>query len=262
LLLSIHFSRHWGWTDARTLALAGAGLALLAFWYRYEARHPNPLIDVKLLSRKQIGLANLGMALFGLGSLQNTQLLSLLLQQPEWTGVGFGVSATTTGMLFVPFIVVNLVGGPLSGRIAARYGGRISALIGMLMTAVGWIALTVEHDNLWFVTAMAYLQMMGIAMLFAALPNLVMEDAPPERTSEATGVLSVVRQFAASIGTQIVGYTLATSTVADQSGGAARFPTDAAFTLTMGFIAAMCVISVVVALMLPRKPVAAARLSH
>jgi len=66
-----------------------------------------------------------------------------------------------------------------------------------------------------------------------------------------------VRQFAASIGTQVVGHTLATSTVADRAGGAARFPTDEAFTLTMGFIAAMCVISVAVALMLPRRAVAA-----
>jgi MFS family permease len=163
-------------------------------------------------------------------------------------------------MLFVPFIVVNLIGGPLSGRIASRHGGRTAALIGMLMTAIGWTALTMAHDNLWFVTSMAYLQMMGIAMLFAALPNLVIEDAPPDRTSEATGVLSVVRQFAASIGTQIVGYTLATSTVTDSAAGAAKFPTDSAYTLTMGYIAVACIVSVFVTLLLPKRPVGIAKL--
>jgi hypothetical protein len=61
--------------------------------------------------------------------------------------------------------------------------------------------------------AMAYTQTLGIAMLFAALANLVVEVAPPDRTSEATGVLSVTRQFAASVGAQVIAFTLATSTV-------------------------------------------------
>jgi MFS family permease len=253
LLLAIHFARSWGWADARTLALCAGGLLLLGFWYRYESRHADPLIDVRLLGRRQIGIANLGMALFGLGALQNNQIFSILLQQPAWTGAGFGATATQTGMLFVPFIVVNIVGGPLSGRLAARYGGRVPALMGMCLTAIGWTALALEHSSLWFAMAMAYTQCLGIAMLFAALPNLVVEDAPSDRTSEATGVLSVIRQVAASIGTQVIGYTLATSTVVDRAGGVAKYPTDAAFTLTMAFVAGVCVASVLVASMLPKR---------
>ena len=253
LLLAIHYSRHWTWMDARTVSLLVGGLALLAFWYVYESRQADPLIDVRLIRRRQIGLANLGMALFGLGALQNVQVLSILLQQPMWTGVGLGISATMTGALFMPFIIINLIGGPLSGRIAARHGGRRAALIGMGLTAIGWTAIALEHSQLWFVMAMGYVQTLGIAMLFAALPNLVVEDVPSDRTSEATGVLSVVRQFAASIGTQVIGYTLATSTVADRTGGAAQFPTDEAFTLTLGYVAVACVLSVLVVVMLPKR---------
>jgi MFS family permease len=193
------------------------------------------------------------MALFGLGALQNNQIFSILLQQPMWTGAGFGATATQTGMLFVPFIAVNMIGGPLSGRLAARYGGRTPAMLGMCLTAIGWMALAMHHSELWFVMAMAYTQCLGIAMLFAALPNLVIEDAPSDRTSEATGVLSVVRQIAASIGTQVIGYTLATSTVSDTTGGAAKYATEAAFTLTMVFVAAVCVASLLVVLMLPKR---------
>jgi MFS family permease len=193
------------------------------------------------------------MALFGLGALQNNQIFSILLQQPAWTGAGFGATATQTGMLFVPFIVVNMIGGPLSGRLAARHGGRVPALIGMCLTAIGWTALALAHSSLSFVMVMAYTQCLGIAMLFAAFPNLVVEDAPSDRTSEATGVLSVVRQIAASIGTQVIGYTLATSTVVDQAGSMAKYSTDAAFALTMAFVAGVCVASVLVASLLPKR---------
>ena len=257
LLLAIEGAKHWGWLHAGTLGLAAASLALLAFWYRHEAAHPDPLIDVRLLSHRQIGLANLGMALFGLGALQNTQLLSLLLQQPVESGAGLGVSATQVGALFTPFIIVNLVGGPLSGRIAAKHGGRPAALLGMALAAIGWIALALWHDTLWFVMAMAYLQMLGIAMLFAALPNLVVEIAPPDRTSEATGVLSVTRQFAASIGTQVLAFTLATSTVS-VPGATAHYPTDDAFTLAMAYIAVVSIVAVFIATRLPKRAAARA----
>ena len=250
-LLAVHFSRHWTWLDARTLGLLAAGLALLVFWIFYESRQNDPLIDVRLLKRRQIGLANLGMALFGLGALQNVQVLSMLLQQPAWTGAGLGVSATTTGLLFVPFIVINLIGGPLSGRVAARYTSRIAALVGMCLTSVGWIAIALEHSSLVFVMACGYLQTLGVAMLFAALPNLVVEDTPRDRTSEATGVLSVVRQFAASIGTQIVGFTLSTSTVADEAG--VHFPSEKAVMLTLGFIAVISALAIVATMLLPRR---------
>jgi hypothetical protein len=63
-----------------------------------------------------------------------------------------------------------------------------------------------------------------ITMLFPALPALI-------------------RDFAA----------LATSTVADRSGGVARYPTDDAFTLTIAYVALMCVLSVFVVLMLPKR---------
>ena len=235
------------------MGLVATSLVLLVTWYRHESAHHDPLIDVRLLGHRQIGLANLGMALFGLGALQNVQVLSLLLQQPPATGVGLGVSATTMGALFTPFILINLVGGPLSGRIAARRGGRQAALIGMTLTAIGWTAIAISHDQLWFVMTMAYIQTLGIAMLFAALANLVVEVAPPDRTSEATGVLSVTRQFAASVGAQVIAFTLATSTVSVAGTASARFPTNAAFTLATSYLALVCTVAVVVTLMLPRR---------
>lgn len=252
LLMSIENAKHSSWFDARTLALAMGSLIVLGIWYRHESRQTEPLIDVGLLRNRQIGLANLAMALFGLGALQSAQLLSVLLQQPPDTGAGLGVSATRMGVLLAPFILLNLVGGPLSGRIAASRGGRTAALAGMVMTLIGWGGIALIHDSLAFVLTMAYAQSAGIALLFAALPNLVMEIAPPERTSEATGVLSVVRQFAASIGAQVVAFLLASQTM-QRPGSVTRYPTDAAFTLTFGYVAVCCFVAVVIAMLLPRR---------
>ena len=63
----------------------------------------------------------------------------------------------------------------------------------------------------------------GIGFAFAAMPNLIVESVPPERTGEATGFNQLVRSVGSSLGSQISAAILAGSVVS----GA---PTDAGYT--------------------------------
>src|SRR5882672_1568983 len=94
LLLAMSQVKVWGWADARIVSLLIGGAAVLALWVWHELRTPAPLIDVRLLGQRQLALANLAVVLLALGAMQSGVLLSLLLQQPAWTGVGLGLSAT------------------------------------------------------------------------------------------------------------------------------------------------------------------------
>jgi hypothetical protein len=50
---------------------------------------------------------------------------------------------------------------------------------------------------------------------YAAIPNLVVEVAPADRTSEINGMSHVVRTVGTAIGTQVATMLLASSTVSD-----------------------------------------------
>jgi MFS family permease len=153
-----------------------------------------------------------------------------------------------------------MCGSPLSGYLATRYGARRAALVGGILVSIGWIAIALKHDHLWFLMAMDYVQALGMAVLYAAIPNLIVEEAPAERVSEATGMLSVVRSVSMGIGSQLVAFALTTATISAAGKGPGKFPADSAYTLTFGGMALASVLLFAVAYALPRrgKPVLAA----
>ena len=224
VLIAISKAKLWGWDDPRTLGLVLGSLALLAVWAWHERRLASPLIDVRLFGNRQIALANLCSMFVALGPLQSGILLSLLLQQQASTGVGLGLSATLAGMIQAPALMLALVGGPWSGAIAARHGARRAVLFGCMMLLVGWAAVMMHHGSVWFVAIMVLLQGMGMAMVYAGVPMLIVEVAPADRTSEATGLSSVVRYIFTAIGAQWLAFMLATATVSDPSQGAGSYP--------------------------------------
>jgi MFS family permease len=101
----------------------------------------------------------------------------------------------------------------------------------------------------------------GGAMLYAAMPNLVVEVAPPERTSEINGMSHVVRTLGTAIGTQLATVLLASSTVGDLAHGSATHPSPAAFEATFFFITACAAACIAVAWALPRRHASATTLS-
>lgn len=253
LLYAIMQAKGGGWSNRPTLSFLGGGLLVLATWLVWELKHPNPMIDLRLMRRRQIGLGDLAMALLCLGALQYSQVLPILLQQPGASGQGFGLSATTAGLLQLPIMVLYLIGGPWSGYLTVRHGPRAAALVGAALVCSGWIAITIEHGNLVFLMGMDYLQALGMAVLFSAIPNLIVEAAPADRVSEATGMLSVIRSVSLAVGSQLFSFALASSTIADPVGGAARYPSPGAYTLAFGIIAGVCLALLAVAYGLPRR---------
>ena len=251
LLVVLSQARHWGWADARTLGIMITSLATLAFWLRHELRTPSPLIDVRLLAHRQLALANIGMVLLALGPLQSGLVLSQLLQQPIWTGVGLGLSATTAGLLLAPPMALAVLVGPGCGALAARRGARLPALWACMFLLAGWGGIALQHASVGFVATMVVLQGIGMAAAYAVVPMLIVEVAPGERTSEVTGVSAVMRYIFNAVGSQVVAVLLARATVSDAARGPGSYPAPAAFELTLVVIAGLCVVSLVATACLP-----------
>lgn len=253
LLLAITRVKGSGIGDPMTLALAASGLALLLVWFRREWKHPDPMLDVRQFTRRQIGLTMLVMALFGLGASQLMLLVLMLGQQPVWTGVGLGLTATLAAVVKAPSSVAGLFGAPWSGYLAARHGARRAALVGSGMICAGWMALMAWHAEVWQLAALSFFTTCGAAILYAAVPNLVVEAAPAERTSELNGMSHVLRTLGTAIGTQVVTVLLASSIVRDPAGGPARYPSESAYLLAIGAVTVCTALTVLVVVALPRR---------
>ncbi|QTQ34707.1 MFS (Major facilitatotor superfamily) transporter [Aromatoleum petrolei] len=256
VLIAITNAKKAGWHDPAVLAMIGLGLALMVVWARYESLHPNPLIDVRQFRNWQIAITNLNMILFGLATSQLMLVLLLLLQQPKWTGVGLALSATLAGAIKIPSNLTALITAPWCARLTGRYGARQAALYGLAFQTVGWAMLTGIHDSLPAVVALLIFLGVGTSMTYAALANLIVEAIPAERTSEAIGVMQVVRTTTTAIGAQVVTFLLYSSTLSDPSGGAGIYPSPWSYKLTLGAITCAVFVGLLLTYTLPRRSTA------
>lgn len=252
MLLFVTNGPKWGWASATSLLSFGLSALILGWWLRRSLRSADPLLDVSQFRNRNILIANLITALIAVSALQMPLMFSIMLQAPTWTLVGLGVTATVAGLVKLPSNVFAMVGGPLSGWLTNRGGGRLAMIAGGMLTTTGWIVAWFFHDTLAQVVLLLCIISFGATMIFAVGPTILALVATPERTSEVSGMLTVVRQTFLGIGAQVVSTILAASVVRDPSGGAS-YPSPYAFDLTIGYIIVMCIIATGFAFLLPAK---------
>lgn len=250
LLLGITKAPSWGWGSNSTLACLLAGIVLLLAWIRSELRAEAPLLDVRLLLNRQVLLVNLGSAVLGLTSFQSMQMWSIVLQQPTISGVGLGVSATVAGMVLFPKTLIALASGPAAGWLISRFNGRLAMATGASIMAFAWILLAFKHDSVLLMVFQFTLLGFGMSMFYSSVPILLAQAVPMERTSEASGMMIVIRSTAMGIGAQIVAFLLDSSTVTIAG---ASYPDQTAVYRVIAYVIAGCVAMIIIAMLVSKQ---------
>ncbi|MFN7027795.1 MAG: MFS transporter [Sphingopyxis sp.] len=252
-LVLVYFSmgKSWGWGNPMPLGALALGVALVAWWVRCSLTSPNPLIAIRSFADRTIAVGGAVTALVSMSTLQITVFFSLLLQAPAWTVAGLGLTATVAGLAKLPSNLSSTFAGPLGGWLAGRGGGRIALIVGGLITTTGWLLwFVVDIDGFTIVVAQLIVISFGATMLFSVAPTIIAQASPPERISEISGMLTVIRQLFLGIGAQMVTTLLAVDVVRR---GDEIYPSPFAYDLTVTVIVGICIVAILVALALPRQ---------
>ncbi len=247
-LIAISQGNSWGWGSARTLGLLFGGLAVLVAWTQLERRTDEPLADMTLLARKPVLRTNIATLLVGFGMFGSFVLIPQLAHLPASTGYGFGLDSTQVGVLMLPAALAMLIVGPISGSIGGRVGSKIPLALGAALSGVGLLALAADHVSEGAVLAFNSVSAVGIGLAFAAMANLIVEAVPQDRTSEATGLNTVIRSIGMALGSQIVAAVLTADTV-----GNSAVPTDGAFTIAFAIAGTGALVGALAALTIPGR---------
>lgn len=240
-----------GLFDSLGLIALGSGACLLACWLWRSLKAAMPLLDVRQFKNRNVLIANIVTAFVALSSLQITLIFAILLQAPQWTGLGLGVSSLVSGLAKLPSNILSTFAGPLSGWLTGRGGGRSAMLAGGTLAAFGWLLALFFHNSLSAVVFVLCVISFGTTILFAVGPTIAAESVLPERTSEVSGMLTVVRGIFQGIGAMIVTSLLATEVVSDPA-SKAQYPTEAAFQQTLGVVIMFSILATICAFALPR----------
>jgi len=90
-------------------------------------------------------------------------------QLPKSTGFGFGSSVVVSGLYLLPLTASMMTMSLLAGRIALRYGSRLSLVAGTVVTAAAFALLALAHAHPYDFLIGAALMGIGIGLAFAAL---------------------------------------------------------------------------------------------
>jgi MFS family permease len=257
ILLAVSGSRQGGWMASLTWPMFAAGIALIIFWYIHERRHNAPLIDVRLLANGYCFMALILTALLAVGAFQITETASLLLQQPAWTGAGLALSATATGLLKLPATGAGSLSSIATGWLAGRWGPWPCVLVGGIVICFAAVCAMLFHSSVLSIIVLVLMVMVGLTAVYTCVPVLLALGTPAERTSEAMGMMAVVRAIFQGVGAQMVAVILASWVVVSPSG--VHFPSELGYSIVFGYMSVTAVPVILIALaMLWRRPAARA----
>lgn len=193
-----------GWL---TIVVAVAVFA--AFW-RFEQRHAEPIVDVRLLSSPAQWPVQVTAFLFGIPVLGGQIPLSTYAQaDPAERGYGLGADPAFISTLIGLYVVTLAIGAftlPLTTRLLG--GVRRALVVACLLVGLGYLLWLPFHDETWQALVNMGIAGLGSGALVAALPAAAAAAAPPERTGIATGMTNGTKTIGGAIASAIFAIAL------------------------------------------------------
>jgi MFS family permease len=248
LLFAVSSGGRGGWIAA---PIALGGVILLGIWLRHEWRHRAPMIDIRLLSNGYCLTGLAVMALLAAGAFQVTEVASLLLQQPAWTGAGLALTATMTGLLKLPATAAGSVSAIFAGWLGGRWGPLSCVLVGGIASTVAALSAIAFHDSTLSVFLLILTVMIGTTSVYTSVPLMISMGTPADRTSEAMGVMAVIRALFQGIGAQIVAIILASRAVVSPEG--VHYPSDHAYRTVFAYMGLSTLLMVLIAALMASR---------
>ena len=187
----------WGWRSARTGAALGGGVLLLALFAVIEARSTQPLIDLALLRRRVVVMANVLMFFLISGLFAAFFFLSQYFQNVRHA------SPVLTGLAFLAMALPFAVSSQLTPRLQDRWGGKptLLAALGTATAGVLFLAAIGTSTSYWAVILpglVLYGSGLGgaIPVVTVASQSSVSEHA----AGVAGGLITTVQQVGGAIG--------------------------------------------------------------
>ena len=200
---------HGGPSAWISLAIIGTGLITGALYVLHARRHPNPILDLKLLRIPTFRAAVLAgnLCRFAVGA--TPYLLALLLQ------IGFGMSALAAGLITFVGAIGSLLMKMAAPRILNRWGYRHVLTINAILTGTSLAACAS------FTPEMPGFIMLGILLIggffrslqFTAVNTLAYADIAHAGMSRASSFAAMAQQLGISLGVGVAAEALNLSMV-------------------------------------------------
>ena len=248
VLLAVSKGNEWGWTSPVVLGLFAATVVLLAVSARHLLRVRTPLVDLRVSARPAVLWTNIASIAIGFAMFAGFVLATQILQAPEATGYGFGLSLIAAGVALLPMGGSMVVFSTASARLSGRFGPRTTLVLGAGLLGAGNLGFALLPSNLGALIAVATLAAVGAAPAYSAIPLLIMRAVPESETAAANSLNTLARQLGTSSCTAVAA-AVTTASVISIDGR--LIPSGFAYTTAFVAAGAAGLVAMVIALLTP-----------
>ncbi len=188
------------WFDSPLVASLGALSVIgFAFFIAWELTEEHPVVDLKLLKRRNFWTGTLALAVAYSLFMGNLVLLPLWLQQ------FMGYTSTQAGMLLAPVGLFAIILSPMVGKNIAKFDPRALATVAFVVFALVLFMRSHFNTQADFDTIMVPTLIQGIALAFFFIPltSILLSGISPDKIPSASGLSSFARMLGGSFGTSI-----------------------------------------------------------
>lgn len=185
LLLAVTLNAILGLGTFLTVIFLLVSLAFFMTFIRIERRVKSPMFDLDLFKNRVFTSGNETIFLNALARGSFSLVMVFYLQGPLMR-----LSPLAAGLFLIPLSVSLSVMGPISGALSDRYGFRPLVLIGLAMSAVGFIIMTGIGESVTQREILLPLILIGGGIGIFASPNRssIMNSVPWYRRGVASGI--------------------------------------------------------------------------
>lgn len=202
------------WFDSTFIIIfacvSATSLIFAVFWL---LKQKNPVVDLQLLKIPSFSMPCIMIFFVGFALYSSTTLLPMLVQ------TNFGYDATLSGLVLSPGGIAVLFMMPVVGKLVNIVQARYLIAFGMFLNAFGmWQTglVTPQTDYSTFVLIRVF-QTLGLPFLFVPSTTLAFSQIPRESSSNASAIVSLMRNLGGSVGIAMVTNKLVHSQQIQQS---------------------------------------------
>lgn len=248
LLVPVTKGSEWGWGSPLTIGMFATSVVVLLIWGTYQLRTKEALVDLRVSARPKVLLTNLSSVMIGFAMYGMSLIFIQLLMAPAATGYGLELTMIQAGLALAPGGFVMMVLSPVSAKLSARRGPKVTLTCGALVIAAGYVVALLLNGSVWEIILASMIISGGLGLAFAAMPALIMGAVPITETAAANGLNSLMRSIGTSSSAAVISVVLASMTM---QLGPYELPTMDAFRITFIIAIGAAVASAALAAFIP-----------